>query len=278
MLGPIDLFWFKGVPNFGDRISADIVAAVSGCPVRHADHPSADLFAIGSIMSRVAKAVRRADVPVGPCVWGTGVMGIRGPELQTDKVQFAAVRGPLTQTLLDLPTMALGDPGLLITDVVKAPARDLSRIGIVLHVTETPDPALLARSKADGRFEFIDVTDKDHLGVVRKIASCGHVISSSLHGLIVADAFGVPNSWMVNSHIHTGAAFKFHDYALAIRRLMNEPIRLEDVLSVGLTTDTPDYCAHIEPLRQGLRAAFPHRQLAARQAAMAELRAKAGAA
>ena len=64
---------FKGVPNFGDRISADIVAAVSGAPVRHADHPSADLFAIGSIMSRVAKAVRRSDAPVGPCVWGTGV-------------------------------------------------------------------------------------------------------------------------------------------------------------------------------------------------------------
>ena len=114
--------------------------------------------------------------------------------------------------------------------------------------------------------------------MVRKIASCGHVISSSLHGLIVADAYGVPNSWMVNSHIHTGAAFKFHDYALAIRRLLNEPIRLQDVLSVGLTTDTPDYCAHIEPLRQGLRAAFPHQQLAARQAAMAERRARVGAA
>ena len=42
---PIKLHWWKGVPNFGDAISALVVAYVSGRPVEHASPATAELFA-----------------------------------------------------------------------------------------------------------------------------------------------------------------------------------------------------------------------------------------
>ncbi|NBE08565.1 polysaccharide pyruvyl transferase family protein [Paragemmobacter ruber] len=271
MAPPIGLFWFAQTPNFGDRISADVVAAVSGRPVVHSIARRADLFAIGSILNRAAAAVAKRPNWVGPVIWGSGMFGPLDPPLDLARVEIAAVRGPLTQTLLETTCPTLGDPGLLISDVVAAPARDLHRIGIVLHHSDKPDAAVIEALRADGRFDLIDVTQEDHLDVVRRIAACGHVVSSSLHGLIVADAYGVPNSWMVNNRIHKSGAFKFHDYALSVRRLLNEPLVLADVPDMArrgaFSTETPDYRASVIALRDGLRAAFPHEALARRAAA-----------
>jgi pyruvyltransferase len=264
----IKLHWFSGVPNFGDRISADVVAAVGRMPVVKAKPRRADLFAVGSILSSVSRVTARLPNPAR-VVWGSGMMGPIDPPLDLEKVHVAALRGPLTQCLTGAAGCQLGDPGLLITDVVPPPPRDRSRIGIVLHHSETPDPAVVDRLRAAGRFDFIDVTDEDHLGVVARIGACGHVISSSLHGLIVADAFGVPNSWMVNGRIHKFSTFKFYDYALSVKRILNDPVALGDVLDTAArgvySTDTPDYMANVIALRDGLRAAFPHEALMARR-------------
>ena len=71
---PIALHWWKAVPNFGDAISAMVVAHVSGRPVTHAGAGKADLFAIGSIIqvARRAHQEARAD-GVKPWIWGRAV-------------------------------------------------------------------------------------------------------------------------------------------------------------------------------------------------------------
>lgn len=267
---PLRLFYFDGFANFGDRIAHDIVAAVSGRPVVASPPGEADLFALGSIMRQVAKVTKQPRAGGKPAVWGSGIMGLQGPEVRVDNIHFAAVRGPLTQTLLDLGPIALGDPGLLITDVV-APVPRGERIGVLCHVSDKPAPETLERLRADGRFDLIAVGTEDHLATVRAIAACGHVVSSSLHGLIVADAYGVPNTWMVNSRIHTGGAFKFHDYALSVRRLLNVPVRLEDLPGLAdagaFGTATPAHFDQVQALKDPLRAAFPHDHLRALAAA-----------
>ena len=35
-----------------------------------------------------------------------------------------------------------------------------------------------------------------HMEVLKKIISCKYIISNSLHGLIISDAYNVPNVWL----------------------------------------------------------------------------------
>ena len=66
---------------------------------------------------------------------------------------------------------------------------------------------------------LIDPTG-DPLNVLRLIGSCTKVISSSLHGLIVADAFGIPRRAErfagMEANRHEGGDFKFRDYGASI--------------------------------------------------------------
>lgn len=48
--------------------------------------------------------------------------------------------------------------------------------------------------------------------VINEIAICSRIYSQSLHGLIVADALGIPNVWIAPGPLMAGDTFKFFDY------------------------------------------------------------------
>ena len=192
-------------------------------------------------------------------VWGTGMLTpVRNEFLP--HVTVAAVRGPLTVALLEI-AVPLGDPGLLVSDLLDSRPEPDGRIGIVLHHSQTMPADLASAVARDARFRVIDVADEDHMGVVAAIAACAHVYSSSLHGLILANAFGVPSTWLDVQGIHKSAAFKFYDYALSIGRLLNAPMPLDAILehAAGLPDrfETIAHLATVVRVREGLCAAFP---------------------
>ena len=47
---------------------------------------------------------------------------------------------------------------------------------------------------------------------MKEISECEYIISTSLHGLIIADSYGIPNCWCEISDKILGNRFKFHDY------------------------------------------------------------------
>ncbi len=253
--GSIGLHWWKAVPNFGDAISAMVVAHVSGRPVTHAGAGKADLFAIGSIIQVARRAHQqvRAD-GVKPWIWGSGMLAPVNRDF-LPHVQIAAVRGPVSAALLQIETDSFGDPGLLISEVVTDVPERSDRIGIVPHHTLVEDATLAGLLADDPRYLLIDPRG-DAAEVCRQIASCGHVFASSLHGLIVADAYGVPNTWVAP----TGQGhLKYHDYAASVGRSLIAPIAVGDIAGFDRTSAQPPqaYAQGIARACAVLKATFP---------------------
>ena len=250
---PIRLFWWDKRANFGDAISPMIVAHVAGRPVEWAAPEDAEIFAIGSIMNFVAKAVEVEGRQ--PWVWGTGVIGL-GTEMR-EGPRFAAVRGPRTARDLKLSNIPFGDPGILISDVLPR-AEATGRVGIVPHFSQIDAPEIADLVAAIPDAELIDVRN-DATRVVGQISGCRAVISSSLHGLVVADSYGVPNIWLDGGRIHRAPKFKFRDYAMGFGRDLSEPIPIKEAGAAlaALPVDEIPYAESLAEARAKLRAAFP---------------------
>jgi len=50
------------------------------------------------------------------------------------------------------------------------------------------------------------------------ILSCEKILSSSLHGIILADAYGISSAWL-RSSTPKGLEFKFYDYFLSVNKV-----------------------------------------------------------
>lgn len=101
---------------------------------------------------------------------------------------------------------------------------------------------------------------------VSKVIQCNFILSSALHGLICADAFSIPNKWLVISGNVEGREYKFKDYYSVFEsRKSLEPVDLrktfisdEDIDSfikeytnVGKQID--DICNNLENAFENLR-------------------------
>jgi hypothetical protein len=66
--------------------------------------------------------------------------------------------------------------------------------------------------KNDKNVHVINLLNSNIEDVINQILSCNYIISSSLHGLIVADAYNIPNMWIKYDNKIKGDDTKFHDY------------------------------------------------------------------
>ncbi|WP_064976212.1 polysaccharide pyruvyl transferase family protein [Alistipes provencensis] len=228
------IFWYykNWGPNYGDWLSPYIISRLTGrdiqqCfgngfPVKYAikNHIKKllgreyDMFlfpweqniiAIGSIMSRATPSSR---------IWGTGILD---PALPVKGGYVYAVRGRLTlQALKEKKcrqlrfqnNIALGDPGILIPLFIK-PAIKKHELGLIPHFSEID----YFKDLYDGKIKIIDLRSEDVKAVTDEISSCRKIISTSLHGLIVAHSYGIPAIWIEHEELHKGTSgFKFRDY------------------------------------------------------------------
>jgi len=60
-------------------------------------------------------------------------------------------------------------------------------------------------------YKLIDIT-KNPIYILNEIAKCKVILSSAMHGLIVADSFNIPNQWIKLSELLYGGDYKFKDY------------------------------------------------------------------
>ena len=182
------------------------------------------------------------------------------------------MRGPITATQLGIDCWAFGDPGLLIDEALGETIERTDRIGIVPHHSHSRADWVRELFADDSRYLLIDPANPDPCAVVRQIASCRYVLSSSLHGLIVADAYGVPNTWITPKMNHGTPFQKFFDYALSIGRRLERPLEYAEIgafVGRGLPDEVP-YGDTVSALKPSIADAFPDDLRAAVPAPAAE--------
>lgn len=255
---PLKLYWSsslkQGRKNFGDWLSPCLVRELSGREVVHTPPNGCDLVAIGSLLQRVKHHWWNRRLHI----WGTGFIAA-GPQV-TAYHEYHALRGQSSAAMIrGLPRPSLGDPGLLaaclLPDHASLPKRHA--LGLVPHYKDQRHPAVQRLQELIPQARLIDVL-AEPLEVLRAIAGCEFILSSSLHGLIVADAFGLPNAWFEFSSAVRGARFKFRDYYSAFGIMEPQPLTLENFDPADIEWLAASYRREaLAELQRGLLSSFP---------------------
>lgn len=157
-----------------------------------------NLIAIGSVLSLGNK---NSDI------WGAGFMN---ENEQFHGGNVYALRGKLSynkiKTFGTFQCKAFGDPGILLPLYIKPISQKKYKLGIVPHFKETQ-----VFQKEYPNFKIIDLNTRKIQETVEEITQCHYILSTSLHGIIVAHSYGIPALWIKKGEIDTDG-FKFKDY------------------------------------------------------------------
>jgi len=200
--------------NFGDRISQHIVERMVNQPVqifqKKARNNPKKLLAVGSILY----FANDHDV-----VWGSGLNG-KTPfkqQYEFSQLDIRSVRGPITRSFLteNFPISCpeiYGDPALLFPylfpEFVKSEHPKYDYI-VIPHFTEK---ALFPQSPSKN----IVYPTEPWEDVISKILDSKFVISSSLHGVIIAEAYGIPARMLRVTE--NEKILKYQDYYMGTNR------------------------------------------------------------
>lgn len=224
----IGLYYYK-CANAGDILNETLINDLFGIKVKEESFTSSQMIAIGSVLERIISGAivgkrdnelqTQAEESQKIIVWGTGLMH-QYDDYSAMKfirpVKFCAVRGELTRTAAEKITgrkikCVTADPGLLAPLLLDEIPEKKYTLGIIPHVAEREMQEYKEINSRVNGSVIIDLTEKPEK-VLKQIASCEAVISTSLHGLIFADSFGIPSRWCEMTDKILGKGFKYRDY------------------------------------------------------------------
>lgn len=205
----VKMFWWNEQPNFGDALNPILLKHFFDIEAVWSPLSEARLVGAGSCLQWVASEVKAH--PHEMHIWGTGYMYDKESPVASSMVKHHAVRGANSKLLGKLTDVVLGDPGILSSLLFEKQIGKKYRVGVVPHLWNQDDDVLTSIANHYSDVKIISVSD-DPLIVLEDIASCDFIFSSSLHGLIVADSFGIPNQWVGLTKELFGGNWKFDDY------------------------------------------------------------------
>jgi pyruvyltransferase len=191
----VKVYWWNDKPNFGDTLTHTLLNHL-GVAHERSRPEDADLIMTGSILEHM------------PSGWAGTVLGAGKLRQRSDiriplrHAKFLGVRGPLTAKDIG-GDLVLGDPGLLAPHIVHANPATIE-LGVIPHFMDI----WLYDQYAWGK--RID-PKRGAKAVLTDISLCKQVVTSSLHGAIVADALGIPRL-----AVPFDSEFKWYDYANSV--------------------------------------------------------------
>lgn len=218
--------------NIGDAINPYIVERVLGYKPIHADAYHCEVSGIGSGLGRffydpdlytyLGKAKRDIFryIYLKPVyLWSSGFISTpKGIEKKLRaNIIPAAVRGNLSLKYIEefigkkCENCAVGDAGILASELIDKNIQKKYKLGIIPHDNERGHEVYNKIQQKNENSVIIDVRG-DVFERLNLIAQCECIISSSLHGLIIADGLHIPNRQVVLTDKLAGDGFKFADY------------------------------------------------------------------
>lgn len=202
--------------NIGDALSAVMVALLSGRDIERipAKSNSLRMACVGTIGHGFS----------GGAVWfwGTGASPWKNPSAPRHELQpfsvadekgfvVTATRGPLSEHLLtgkpEGTIGVYGDPvWLLPRFYAPAPAKKW-KLGVIVHLSELTDRDTETHVKPDLRRYHVPEALTDHIHLINtvtpismtsikdkidEILACERIVSTSLHGMVFAESYGIP--------------------------------------------------------------------------------------
>lgn len=145
-------------------------------------------------------------------VWGAGLASFN--DTVNEGAKLYAVRGPLSRAKAlaaraKCPAV-YGDPALLLPKFHDKPQEKRHLIGYVPHYVD--QFRVFERYQGEKIINILDSIEK----VIDNIRSCQKIVSSALHGIVVAHAYGIPAAWVRWSDSIGGDSMKYQDYFMSV--------------------------------------------------------------
>lgn len=265
------LFWWneveiqgKSKENYGDLLGKYLVEKISGKEVVFAWPKKFSIYdwiapiyvTIGSVLANVnSKCI----------VWGSGIISKKYP---IKNARFLAVRGPQTRSFLlnlgyEVPEI-YGDPALLMPSYYSPKIKKEHAIGVIPHYNDFELVNNLYGN--EGSLIVIDLMTHDVEFTTNQILSCEKIISSSLHGIIVAHAYGIPAVWQKFSNNVFGDDIKYQDYFESVSMdvhksdIKENKMNIEDLEHLFDNMQTLPSKERIDELCKGLMKVCPFKK------------------
>lgn len=240
---------YKAV-NFGDELSrvvVELMLARKGATLSDAVPKPRHLVSVGSVLHLARE---------GSVIWGTGLHGSMPEECHHYRqLDVRATRGPITRRFLAQRGISApeiyGDPGLLVAHLTGdrfAPTGEFE-VGFVPNMHDLP---FLAQTKVIEQHPGMRLINplRAWNEVIADITRHKMILASSLHGVVIAEAFGIP-ACFVRLTEHEPLQ-KYEDYFEGTGRRL----RYTSSVGEGLEKAAEGRAFRFDP--QSLVASFPY--------------------
>ena len=202
--------YFNHKKNVGDLVGPWLYSKITG---KVSQKGASRLAIVGSVCSTIKNAHH----------WGTGNMFANHKGSETNTIH--ALRGPLTSLTCE-KDVPCGDPALLCP-LYYNPSNQTKKhkLGVIPHYVDFEDVSNVASNDI-----YIINPQQDVESFIQEICSCEMTISSTLHGLILCIAYGIPTKWVQWSKRIAGGNFKYYDFFTSLYECTNQELR--DVIEV----------------------------------------------
>ena len=244
----VNLEYFDSEINLGDTLSPVIcewMLEKAAIPHDKKIGRTRHLMALGSILG--------GDGFFDATVWGSGIksfdqIAALGKRKYFQKLDIRCVRGPLTRQALQACGYKCpenyGDPAVLMPLIYNPEIEKKHKIGAVLHFQhnlELPKDVKSINIRTDDYKQFID-----------ELLSCEKIISSSLHGIILAEAYGIPAVFLGSGRDFE--LFKYYDWYLSTnRKNVQFAFDIEEAIHLQ-----PSFAANLTEMQETLMKTFPY--------------------
>jgi pyruvyltransferase len=167
-------------------------------------------------------------------IWGSGVIAEQ-IKLEIKPKEILALRGHYSLKKIQEVggnCEIFGDPVLLFPDFFSNKNVEKKyKYGIIPHFKDKTSVGIQKIAQLQNpEIKIIDIQSSVEEFVI-DVLSCENILSSSLHGLILADTYGIPTCRIVLSNKLEGGDFKFYDYYSGVGIKTMETVLINDDIS-----------------------------------------------